>query len=97
MGEGFSAVDSEMRSQSSAVRCRYAELLADNREFTEEEDEYFSEQAQYAYESFRDKAALSRGMQPEHMQQHAQVPATCQPSCVLIVLTPLIKHVDGRP
>ena len=57
----------------SAVRCRYAELLADNREFTEEEDKYFSEQAQHAYESFRDKAALSRGMQPEHMQQHAQV------------------------
>ena len=41
--------------------CRYAELLADNRTFTEEEDTYFSEQAQYAYESFRNKAALSRG------------------------------------
>lgn len=53
--------------------CRYAELLADNRKFTEEEDNYFSEQAQYAYESFRDKAALSRGMQNEQMQQHAQV------------------------
>ena len=62
------------------MQCRYAELLADNREFTEEEDAYFSEQAQYAYESFRDKAALSRGMQPEHMQQHAQVFFPSQPS-----------------
>ena len=66
------------------MQCRYAELLADNREFTEEEDAYFSEQAQYAYESFRDKAALSRGMQPEHMQQHAQVPATCQHNLPLV-------------
>lgn len=57
--------------------CRYAELLADSRTFTEEEDAYFSEQAQYAYESFRNKAALSRGMQNEQMQQHAQVPASC--------------------
>ena len=52
---------------------RYAELLADNRTFTEEEDSYFSEQAQYAYESFRNKAALSRGMQNEQMQEYAQV------------------------
>ena len=79
------------------MQCRYAELLADNREFTEEEDKYFSEQAQYAYESFRDKAALSRGMQPENMQQHAQVLATCQPTHVLIMLTPLIRHSDSRP
>ena len=69
------------------LHCRYAELLADNREFTEEEDNYFSEQAQYAYESFRDKAALSRGMQPEHMQQHAQVSATSQPSHDLLSIT----------
>ena len=53
--------------------CRYAELLADNRTFTEEEDSYFSDQAQYAYESFRNKAALSRGMQNEQMQEFAQV------------------------
>ena len=54
-------------------RYRYAALLADNRTFTEEEDSYFSEQAQYAYESFRNKAALSRGMQNEQMQEYAQV------------------------
>ena len=47
--------------------------MADNRTFTEEEDNYFSEQAQYAYESFRNKAALSRGMQNEQMQEYAQV------------------------
>ena len=53
--------------------CRYAELLADNRGFTQEEDDYFTSQAQYAYESFRDKAALSRGMPKEAMQEVAQV------------------------
>ncbi len=52
---------------------RFAELLADNRGFTEEEDRFFSEQAQYAYESFRDKAALSRGMPKEQLQEVAQV------------------------
>ena len=60
-------------SHGSNYLCRYAELLADNRTFTEEEDNYFSEQAQYAYESFRNKAALSRGMQNEQMQEYAQV------------------------
>ena len=52
---------------------RYAELLADNRGFSAEEDEYFTNQAQYAYESFRDKAALSRGMAVDKMQEVAQV------------------------
>ncbi|BDA50409.1 Protease 4 [Coccomyxa sp. Obi] len=51
---------------------RYAELLADNRGFSEEEDKYFAEQAQYAYESFRNKAALSRGLPIEKMQEVAQ-------------------------
>ncbi|KAK9917362.1 hypothetical protein WJX75_003547 [Coccomyxa subellipsoidea] len=51
---------------------RYAELLADNRGFSEEEDKYFEEQAQYAYESFRNKAALSRGIPIEKMQEVAQ-------------------------
>ncbi|EIE22855.1 protease IV with duplicated peptidase family U7 domain-containing protein [Coccomyxa subellipsoidea C-169] len=51
---------------------RYAELLADNRGFSEEEDKYFAEQAQYAYESFRNKAALSRGLPIETMQEVAQ-------------------------
>lgn len=55
---------------------RYAELLADNRGFSEEEDKYFEEQAQYAYESFRNKAALSRGIPIEKMQEVAQV---CSP------------------
>ena len=52
---------------------RYAELLADNRGFSAEEDEYFTDQAQHAYESFRDKAALSRGMAVDRMQEVAQV------------------------
>lgn len=44
----------------------------DNRSFTEDEDAYFSEIAEYAYTSFRDKAALSRGVDPEEMQKVAQ-------------------------
>ncbi len=56
---------------------RYAELLADNRGFSEEEDKYFAEQAQYAYESFRNKAALSRGLPIETMQEVAQVRLHC--------------------
>lgn len=57
------------------AHCRFAELLADNRAFTEDEDRFFSEQAQYAYETFRDKAALSRGLPKEKLQEVAQVDA----------------------
>lgn len=67
--------------------------MADNRTFTEEEDSYFSDQAQYAYESFRNKAALSRGMQNEQMQEFAQVSLQTNPihSKVLICLHDPIK------
>ena len=50
---------------------KMAELSADNRPFTEEEA-YFASSARNAYESFRDKAALSRGMAPEEMEKYAQ-------------------------
>ena len=40
-----------------AAMCRYAELLGDNRSFTAEEQELFDSSAEFAYESFRDKAA----------------------------------------
>ena len=53
-------------------RGRLAELDADNRPFTEEEQADFSAAALHAYESFRNKAALSRGMEPEEMEQFAQ-------------------------
>jgi protease-4 len=52
---------------------RYAELLADNRPFSDEEQALFDNAAQHAYESFRDKAAMSRGMEIEAMQEVAQV------------------------
>ena len=51
---------------------KMAELSADNRPFTEEEEAYFASSARNAYESFRDKAALSRGMAPEEMEKYAQ-------------------------
>lgn len=53
-------------------RGTYAELLEDYRPFTDSEQRYFEESAQFAYESFRDKAAASRGMEPAAMQEYAQ-------------------------
>ena len=45
----------------------------DNRPFTDDEQAYFEKNALAAYESFRDKAALSRNMDIETMQMLAQV------------------------
>ena len=51
---------------------RYAELQVDNRGFTDDEASLFERSAQDAYASFRDKAALSRGMSVDAMQEVAQ-------------------------
>eukprot|EP00891_Asterochloris_glomerata_P006294 jgi/Astpho2/6294/Aster-08346 len=51
---------------------RYAELLSDNRTFTTEEEDQFDKRAWFAYESFRDRAAASRGMHKEELEKHAQ-------------------------
>lgn len=53
-------------------RGRYAQLLAENKTFTEDEATLFDAAAQHAYEQFRDKAAASRGMDVEAMQEVAQ-------------------------
>lgn len=54
-------------------RGKFAEFLAaDNRSFNEEEASLFEESAQFAYRSFRDKAAASRKMPVEDMQAVAQ-------------------------
>lgn len=60
-------------SKTILSKGRYAELLADNRPFTDEELELFDRAAEHAYESFRNKAAESRGMSVETMQEVAQV------------------------
>lgn len=52
--------------------CRYAELNGDTRSFTPEEEDLFDRSAEFAYASFRDKAAESRGMPKEELQKHAQ-------------------------
>jgi protease-4 len=50
-------------------RGRYAEFLsADNRPFTKDEEALFNESAEFAYKSFRNKAAESRNMAVEDMQ-----------------------------
>ncbi len=60
-------------SKELISRGRYAELLAaDQRSFTEEEADLFDRAADFAYRSFRDKAAASRGMEVEAMQEVAQ-------------------------
>ena len=56
-------------SKELLSRGRYAQLLAaDNRGFSADEAALFDASAQFAYESFRDKAAASRGMPIEDMQ-----------------------------
>ena len=52
--------------------CRYAELNGDTRSFTPEEEDLFDRSAEFAYASFRDKAAESRRMPIEELQKHAQ-------------------------
>eukprot|EP00887_Chlorella_sp_A99_P004631 scaffold4.g4631.t1 len=51
---------------------RFAELMVENRPFTPEEEALFDASAEHAYRSFRDKAAESRGMTPDAMQEVAQ-------------------------
>ncbi|GAU23271.1 hypothetical protein TSUD_281660, partial [Trifolium subterraneum] len=54
-------------------RGRYAELLtANQRSFRPDEAELFAKTAQNAYKEFRDKAALSRSMTVEKMEELAQ-------------------------
>ncbi|KAJ8901717.1 hypothetical protein NDN08_003923 [Rhodosorus marinus] len=51
---------------------KYAELEVDNRPFTEAEEDYFAQGAQYAYKSFVSKAAESRGMTYDEMNKLAR-------------------------
>ncbi|KAI4335855.1 hypothetical protein L6164_014460 [Bauhinia variegata] len=54
-------------------RGRYAELLAaENRPFRPDEAELFAKSAQNAYKQFRDKAAFSRSMTVDKMEEVAQ-------------------------
>jgi len=56
-------------SKEILSRGRYAQLLAaDNRAFSPDEAALFDRSAEFAYESFRNKAAESRGMEVEDMQ-----------------------------
>lgn len=59
-------------SKEVVSRGKYAELFQDYRSFNTAEEQIFDDSAKFAYESFRNKAAESRGMQPEEMQQFAQ-------------------------
>ena len=52
---------------------RYAELLSDQRAFSEEELALFQRSARASYEDFRNKAALSRRLAEEDLEEKAQV------------------------
>lgn len=58
--------------KETIAKGRYADLFADNRSFTEEEEEYFTGLAEHAYADFRNKAAKSRNIEVEKMQEVAQ-------------------------
>ncbi|KAI5063344.1 hypothetical protein GOP47_0021891 [Adiantum capillus-veneris] len=53
-------------------RGKFAELDAEQRPLRPEEKEFFAKSAQEAYRKFRDKAALSRSMEIEKMEEVAQ-------------------------
>ncbi|KAK1388039.1 Protease 4 isogeny [Heracleum sosnowskyi] len=53
-------------------RGRFAELTADQRPFRPDEAEFFARTAQNAYKRFRDKAAHSRSMTVDKMEEVAQ-------------------------
>ncbi|KAK7281700.1 hypothetical protein RIF29_09910 [Crotalaria pallida] len=60
-------------NKETISRGRYAELLAaEQRPFRPDEAELFSKSAQNAYKQFRDKAALSRSMSVDKMEEVAQ-------------------------
>ncbi|KAL4444953.1 hypothetical protein ABPG77_004003 [Micractinium sp. CCAP 211/92] len=73
-------------------RGKYAQLLAENKAFTPEEEALFDAAAQHAYESFRNKAAESRGMSVEAMQEVAQGRVWSGQRAVQIGL---VDHVGG--
>lgn len=58
--------------ENISIGSRYAELLVDDRPFTEEEAIYFREGAELAYRNFVSKAAKSRGKAYEDMEEVAQ-------------------------
>ena len=64
----------KINSELDAVKpCRYAEVLDESRALTTEEDHWFDQGANAAYKEFRDKAAESRGMTADQMEEFAQV------------------------
>merc|ERR1712176_979310 len=66
-------LNSKVGFNSEAVsKGKYAELNTSSRAFKDFEFEYFKAGAQNAYESFRDKAAFSRNMDIESMEEVAQ-------------------------
>lgn len=66
-------------SKQSLSRGRYAEAMVDYRSYTEDENALADEDVQNSYKAFRDKAAASRGMTPEEMEEHAQGRVYCGP------------------
>lgn len=58
--------------ENVSIGSKYAELLVDDRIFTEEEGSYFKAGVEQAYKRFVAKAALSRGKSYDEMEEVAQ-------------------------
>ena len=59
-------------SSTPLSRSKYAEIYNVSRKATAEEDQKIDDAVQHIYDGFRDKAALSRRMPEDTMEQHAQ-------------------------
>ena len=59
-------------SKTFISRGRYAEVTADNRSFTDEEEQFQQQQALRLYQLFRNLAARCRGQAPEEMETRAR-------------------------
>jgi protease IV len=59
-------------SKEVISRGKFAEVLEDYRPFSQEEEALFNESAEFAYETFRNRAAMSRKMEADEMQELAQ-------------------------
>jgi protease IV len=51
---------------------KFAEIYTETRNANEAEDKLMDDAVEFLYNGFRDKAAYSRGMQAEVMEEHAQ-------------------------
>lgn len=81
-------------SKELISRGRYAEVLADNRPFSADEEDLFKRAAMHAYESFRNKARPTQRMR---MRMHVHARVCTAPTCTRACMLPwLLSLLDRR-